>query len=162
MVQAGASALSARGTRDAALVKVFKAFDINGSGHIDKWELHALGHARQSLGHKDRQWNSQKNTALLNKMDINKDGKIVREEFVHFFESALPRPKAEFDEIIGEFMLAADHCHKEVGLGRAFLSCAYEYDMMCTHEIWIQSGDRGVLTVPFLEGHPISALHEGS
>jgi calcium-dependent protein kinase len=60
------------------ITKAFNAFDIDGDGHItkDEWEKVFGGIKMTST-----EW-----TVFLEEMDLNKDGKVSREEFFTFLD----------------------------------------------------------------------------
>jgi len=83
------SGFKQRVDREKELAKVFRAFDLDGSGICEADELLVLGQRRQELGQKQRAWTEQKNAALIKKMDQNGDGQIEESEFVRHFVMAL-------------------------------------------------------------------------
>ena len=76
-----------KGYRAQRLEEVFNAFDLDSNGTISRGELLRLGSARRRLGQRSGEWNEEKNSALVAKMDKNGDGRIDRDEFVRHFET---------------------------------------------------------------------------
>jgi hypothetical protein len=103
--------------RQAALRRVFAAFDHHGGGGgtVDSKELFALGTARRSVGHRAGTWTEEMNRKLIARMDANGDGEIDEGEFVQHFNRALPQDRGEFEAVVGEFMEAAAHVDRRTG-----------------------------------------------
>ena len=101
--------------RTGALRRVFKAFDLNGDGTIDKEELLALGRARRLVGQRQTKWTMEKSAALLEKMDTDRSGRIDMAEFVRHFEQALPDNAKVFETVVDEFMDVAASCKEVTG-----------------------------------------------
>jgi len=68
---------------------IFREFDYEGDGTVDKKELYALGTARRSVGQKRGTWTEEDNMRLLQKIDLNGDGLIQEAEFIKHFDLAL-------------------------------------------------------------------------
>jgi len=93
--------------RNAALAKVFEAFDEDGSGAVEAGELLALGKARRKLGQKGGEWSEAQNARLLKKMDTDGSGTIDCEEFCSYFAEALTHDEEAFNVTIESFMEVA-------------------------------------------------------
>ena len=65
-----------RGRRISKLERVFAAFDLDGSGSIERDELFELGKARRVAGQAHGSWTEEKNDRLVQKLDIDQDGKV--------------------------------------------------------------------------------------
>merc|ERR1712150_332221 len=72
------------GTREENLKKIFQVFDIHGDGTISQKELDRVVKDLFRSFKKDDELNEE-NLALdaFKEMDINTDGKITQEEFIH-------------------------------------------------------------------------------
>merc|ERR1712166_14000 len=89
--------------RLSALREVFGLFDTKLSDSIDRSQLMALGSASQT----DRLWTEDKNTELLERMVLNRDGLVDESEFCKWFELALPQDQAVFEMVIAELKQVA-------------------------------------------------------
>lgn len=89
--------------RLSVLREVFGLFDNKLSHSIDRTQLMALGGASQA----DRLWTEDKNTELLERMVLNRDGLVDESEFCKWFELALPRDQAVFAMVIAELKQVA-------------------------------------------------------
>ena len=101
-----------KAARMQKLQQVFAVFDLDGGGTIECSELLELGKMRQELGQKSREWNEEKNSRLVKKMDENGDGVLSCTEFVQHFELALSRDSKEFDTTMKQFMGVAEACRR--------------------------------------------------
>ena len=100
------------------LLRVFLAFDADGSGFVEVSELMQLGAMRQQLGQTTDEWTEEKNAQLLNRMDTNQDGCISGSEFCSYFETTLPRNQQAFDVVVAQFMQVAEACRGETRVTR--------------------------------------------
>ena len=99
--------------RVAALWDVFRAFDLDGSGGIERGELMQLGQARRMLGQKEGNWSLSQNERLVASLGGAQDGKVGGASFVAYFERALAGlSAAEFDSTIEQFTEVAVSCHQ--------------------------------------------------
>merc|ERR1712166_1206113 len=89
--------------RLSALREVFGLFDTKLSDSIERSQLMALGSASQT----DRLWTEDKNTELLERMVLNRDGLVDESEFCKWFELALPQDQAVFEMVIAELKQVA-------------------------------------------------------
>jgi len=103
--------------RKDGLARVFREFDIDGSGEVSSEELFKLGTARRSTGQKSGTWSESANARLVRKMDKDGDGAISQDEFVTHFEEILPRERFQFDEVIEQFMVVAKAAKREKRMG---------------------------------------------
>ena len=87
---------------------VYTVFDIDRSGYIETKELMRLGNARRDLKHKKNPWTAEKNRRMIEKLDINGDGRVEEFEYMVHFEQALPRDEEEFGVVVAQFQEAAD------------------------------------------------------
>merc|ERR1712091_674648 len=71
------------------LERVFDAFDLDGSGMIERDELYELGKARRTSGQMYGSWTEDKNNRLVEKLDTNDDGLVSKDEFSPNFEKIL-------------------------------------------------------------------------
>ena len=85
-------------------------FDLDGSGAIESQELLHLGKMRRKLGQKEGDWSEARNSALIEKMDSNLDGKIDAMQFSNHFEKALPKDMTGFQTVIDQFLAVAKEC----------------------------------------------------
>jgi Ca2+-binding EF-hand superfamily protein len=92
--------------RLAKLEEVHTAMDVDESGYIEAPELMLLGIARRTLGQKE-EWTKEMNQRMVDRMDINLDGKIGPKEFAKYFERVLPIDAAEFAKTMKEFLAVA-------------------------------------------------------
>ena len=100
-------------TRVAALWDVFRAFDLDGSGGIERGELMQLGQARRMLGQKEGCWSWSQNERLVASLGGAQDGKVGGASFVEYFERVLAGlSAAEFDSTIKQFTEVAVSCHQ--------------------------------------------------
>jgi len=81
---------SLRGVPESSLYHVFRAFDQNGDGEIDKTELLNILQSFDS-----DKWTSERVDAILKSADLNKDGVLQYEEFVNYLEKD---PEGEFSK----------------------------------------------------------------
>jgi len=97
--------------REAELKKVFALFDLDGSGVISSDELMCLGEARAKTGHKKREWTTEMNEAMIEKMDQGtEDGRVDSSEFVLYFMGTLKSVEnADFMKTMEEFREAREH-----------------------------------------------------
>jgi tellurite resistance protein len=98
--------------RHAALRGVFRKFDLDRGGYVEAQELMVLGKARRTLGQKSGEWNEEKNTKLIKRMDTNGDGQISENEFIEFFSNALPLLPFEFETTVSQFLKVAESVKK--------------------------------------------------
>ena len=96
--------------RQALLRMVHKMMDDDDTGHIEAQELHRLGQARRTLGHKSGTWTKENNDKLMSKLDVSGDGNVEAKEFAVYFDKVLPLSPEEFLKIIQQFMDVANHC----------------------------------------------------
>ena len=68
--------------RQAELRKVYREFDLEGSGDVGADELLLLGQTRRKLGQKGGQWTAQNNANLMQKIGPDIDGNIPEDSFV--------------------------------------------------------------------------------
>ena len=71
--------------RAVPLGKVFSAFDLDCSGTVEAQALLVLGMERTDLNLNEHTWTAEKNTALVQHMDANLDGRVEEHEFVRHF-----------------------------------------------------------------------------
>ena len=95
----------AAAARRAALSKVFERFDLDGSGHVELWELQLLGQSRRrvteaacqsflsinhcvplQLGQKGGIWSPELNKRCIDKIDSDRNGLISKQEFTKHFD----------------------------------------------------------------------------
>ena len=88
------------GARRHALLSVFKVFDQNGDGHINKLELATWARARRTAGQKSGVWTDELNRRCFAEIDGNKDGRVNKEEFIAHFKAQLPRESNAFEATI--------------------------------------------------------------
>lgn len=100
-----------RERRTGKLERVFDAFDLDGSGTVEKDELYELGNARRSLGQARGTWTEEKNNRLVERLDQNGDGQVSKEEFATEFEKMLTYNEEDFNEAIAQFMVVAEQVH---------------------------------------------------
>eukprot|EP00658_Telonema_sp_P-2_P080992 TRINITY_DN8177_c0_g2_i1.p1 TRINITY_DN8177_c0_g2~~TRINITY_DN8177_c0_g2_i1.p1 ORF type:complete len:502 (+),score=139.24 TRINITY_DN8177_c0_g2_i1:225-1730(+) len=93
--------------RAQMLRDVFAEFDLDRSGSVETRELLELGSARRMTGQKQTEWTPEKNRRFLNKLDIDRDGRVSLEEFVEYFGEHLPYDEATFNEVVADFMEVA-------------------------------------------------------
>ena len=97
--------------RAAELLKVYRAFDVDGDGSVGAAEMMALGRCRRSLvGQKQGEWTKDMNENLMKSMGVGNDTNIAAEHFVEHFEIEMPSADAEFREVVGQFMVCAEAC----------------------------------------------------
>jgi len=103
--------------RETELVKIFKLFDLDKSGHVTPHELMCLGQARSKVGQKSRIWTAEKNSQMISNMDQDsRDGQIDTNEFVTYFIKSLGSIDDQaFQKTMEDFTAAALH-HKESGV----------------------------------------------
>eukprot|EP00658_Telonema_sp_P-2_P023334 TRINITY_DN19347_c0_g1_i3.p1 TRINITY_DN19347_c0_g1~~TRINITY_DN19347_c0_g1_i3.p1 ORF type:complete len:1234 (-),score=409.87 TRINITY_DN19347_c0_g1_i3:112-3777(-) len=99
-----------RERRCGKLERVFQAFDLDGSGSLEKDELYELGQARRS-GNNRLSWTEEKNNRLVEKLVPNGDGTVSSAEFVEAFEKMLSYNTEEFDDTIQSFTAVAEQAH---------------------------------------------------
>jgi Ca2+-binding EF-hand superfamily protein len=102
-----------RAKRVAKLEHVFSAFDIDNNGVIDREELFELGTARRTTGQKRGSWTEEKNRRLVEKLDVNEDGQVSKDEFTEHFAENLTYNQEEFDDTMSDFIKVAEHVHLE-------------------------------------------------
>jgi len=90
--------------RRMALMRVFKAFDADGSGTIETNELKLL---RRDASHDVGSWTTGRNRKALSKLDADGSGEVDCEEFVNYFNKILPAQPDKFEEEIRNFLGAA-------------------------------------------------------
>merc|ERR1711865_1268040 len=93
--------------RLAELKEVHTAMDVDSSGYIEAPELMLLGIARRTLGQKEGEWTKEMNQRMVDRMDINLDGKIGPKEFAKYFERVLPIDAADFAKTMKQFLAVA-------------------------------------------------------
>jgi len=108
-----------RGRRTAKLERVFAAFDLDGSGSIERDELFELGKARRVAGQAHGSWTEEKNDRLVQKLDTDQDGKVCKDEFTSHFEQNLTFNEEEFDGTMSNFVLVAEQVHLAKSRARA-------------------------------------------
>ena len=87
--------------RQAALLKVYRAFDLDGDGCVSEDELQVLGQVRRRLGHKG---GTQR---LVNQLKPDAEGNISADSFVKHFDESLSQERAVFDEEVAQYMECA-------------------------------------------------------
>ena len=87
-----------RERRIGKLERVFDAFDLDGSGDIEKEELFELGNARRSMGQARSTWTEEKNNRLVERLDQDGNGVVSKEEFATEFEKMLTYNEEDFNE----------------------------------------------------------------
>lgn len=75
--------------RERELRSIFRLFDLDKSGTVERSELMVLGKRRQELGQKARMWTEAKNQKMMNDMDTDADGLVSESEFVRYFMTIL-------------------------------------------------------------------------
>ena len=66
-----------------------------------------LGTARKRLGQKGRDWTESRNSALVESLDSNKDGRISSSEFVKGFSAKMPDDIYDCSQVLVEFQAVA-------------------------------------------------------
>eukprot|EP00656_Telonema_subtile_P039425 TRINITY_DN4452_c0_g1_i2.p1 TRINITY_DN4452_c0_g1~~TRINITY_DN4452_c0_g1_i2.p1 ORF type:complete len:587 (-),score=153.75 TRINITY_DN4452_c0_g1_i2:114-1874(-) len=94
--------------RRAQLQNVFDVFDLDMDGFIQADEL--LGIGQMLMLGQQGSWSEERNAALIEKMDVDKNGKIDRIEFGLHYHKALPEETKAFDEVINRFTHAGLAC----------------------------------------------------
>lgn len=119
--------------RREQLRRVFALFDLDGRGHVATHELEELGSARRALSHKQSSWHAQKSMSMFAKVDKDGTGTgsplrsglcgcshpscvcspVEEEEFVDYFNEKLPRDRDSFQQLIAEYIEAAEYCRRK-------------------------------------------------
>ena len=104
---------STRGvSREEALRKVYREFDLDRNGDVGEDEMLLLGQTRRVLGQKAGEWTKQVNARLMVKIGAERNGSLSEPKFVQYFDETLPDYRTEFDRIIKQFMKCAQACRK--------------------------------------------------
>ena len=104
--------------RSNHLGKVFLAFDLNGSGAVDSNELMVLGKTRHELQQKDRDWSKEKNSNLVETIDVDANGHVSLEEFVRHFAGEFQNlDDLSFMKAVLDYMACAANVAKDVKQG---------------------------------------------
>ena len=86
---------NSKALRAKVLEALFQEFDTNNNGTIGRQELFQLGVARRERSQKKLPWTEAMNDRMLlamkkNRDDGDREGEVRLEEFVAYFEAALP------------------------------------------------------------------------
>ena len=79
-------------TRKAMLRDIFSIFDSEDDGTVEAGDLASLANSRGD-------WDEQRVSDVIRKLDLVSDGEVSSIEFAQFFEEALPQDMCEFKRI---------------------------------------------------------------
>jgi len=102
---------SRRKRRKADLARVFREFDLDGNGVLEKRELMQLGKARRAAGHRPVSW-TEELSKMLDKMDLDKNGVVDEQEFISYFAEALPMDETSYAVEVAVLMDTATACRR--------------------------------------------------